>query len=129
MARARTKRSRSLLVIEDDVFISKLLRLFLEHRGFEVVIAETFADGEAAIASTKPRVIILDIALPDGDGLDLLRHLRRDLHRTEPVIVMTALGREQTLVEAYLRGATGFVSKPFDLKEFGAGIDRVLAAA
>ena len=121
------KRSRSLLVIEDDTYICKLLRLFLEHRGFDVEIAESYAAGEAAIDSTRPRVIILDIALPDGDGLDLLSHLREDLHRTEPVIIVTAFRREQKFFEAFERGATGFVTKPFDLDEFGADIERVLA--
>jgi len=127
MAKRRGKTSRTLLVIEDDSFICKLLRVFLEHRGYEVEFAETYADGQAAIDATKPRVIILDIALPDGDGLDLLRHLREDLHRTEPVIVMTAYRREQKFVEAFERGATGFVTKPFDLEEFGEDIERVLS--
>ena len=125
MATRRAK-SRSLLVIEDDPYIRNLLRVFLEHRGFEVTFAETYTAGEAAIDGTKPRVIILDIALPDGDGLELLRHLREDLRRREPVIVMTALQREQTYVEAFERGATGFVMKPFDLDEFAEDIERVL---
>jgi len=127
MARPRAKRSRSLLVIEDDTFIRNLLRVFLEHRGFDVVFADTYAAGEQAIDTTRPRAIILDLKLPDGDGLDLLRHLREDLGRTEPVIVMTALRREMTFVEAFERGATGFVTKPFDLDEFGADIERAMS--
>jgi DNA-binding response OmpR family regulator len=126
MARARTKRSRSLLVIEDDSYICNLLRVFLEHRGFDVTFAVTYAAGEAAIDEMKPRIVILDIALPDGDGLDLLRHFRDDLHRTEPVIIMTAYRREQKYVEAFERGATGFVTKPFDLQEFGDDLERIL---
>jgi two-component system phosphate regulon response regulator PhoB len=113
-------------VIEDDSFIRNLLRTYLEHRGFDVQFAETYTEGEAAIDATKPRAIILDILLPDGDGLDLLRHIREDLGRTEPVIVMTALHREQKYVEAFERGATGFVTKPFDLEAFGERIERVL---
>ena len=126
MAKRKAKAARTLLVIEDDSYICKLLRVFLEHRGFEVEFAESYAAGEAAIDATRPRVIILDIALPDGDGLDLLRHLREDLQRTEPVIVITAFRREEKFIEAFERGATGFVTKPFDLEEFGNDIERVL---
>jgi DNA-binding response OmpR family regulator len=127
-ANARAKVSGPLLVIEDDDLISKLVRVIFEHRGYAVEVAETYADGAAAIEASKPRVIILDIALPDGDGLDLLRHLRRDLHRTEPVVVLTASRREDKYLQAFQCGASGFVTKPFDPKEFGDLVEFALAS-
>ena len=115
--------SGSLLVIEDDLPIGRLLQVLFEDRGFVVEVAETFAEGVAAIEGMKPRVIILDLGLPDGDGLDLLRYLREDLHRTEPVVVLTAYRREEKVARAFECGASGFVTKPFSPKELGDHIE------
>ena len=68
---------QSVLVIEDDSLICKLLQVVLEHHGHAVEIAETYAAGEAAIAKGQPRMIILDLGLPDGDG-DRSRHAETD---------------------------------------------------
>ena len=119
---------QSVLVIEDDSLICKLLQVVLEHHGHAVEIAETYAAGEAAIANSKPRMIILDLGLPDGDGLDLLRHLRSDLGRTEPVLVLTAFRQEDKAVRAFELGANDFVTKPFAPRELVARVERVLAA-
>jgi len=119
---------QSVLVIEDDSLICKLLQVVLEHHGHAVEIAETYAAGELAIANSKPRMIILDLGLPDGDGLDLLRHLRSDLGRTEPVLVLTAFRQEDKAVRAFELGANDFVTKPFAPRELVARVERVLAA-
>jgi DNA-binding response OmpR family regulator len=119
---------QSVLVIEDDSLICKLLQVVLEHHGHSVEIAETYEAGEAAIAKSQPRMIILDLGLPDGDGLDLLRHLRSDLGRTEPVLVLTAFRQEDKAVRAFELGANDFVTKPFAPRELVARVERVLAA-
>jgi len=100
----------------------------LEHHGHSVQIAETYAAGEKAIQTTKPRMIILDLGLPDGDGLDLLRKLRSDLGRKEPVLVLTAFRQEDKAVRAFELGANDFVTKPFAPRELVARVERVLAA-
>ena len=127
-ARNGSGNPQSVLVIEDDSLICKLLQVVLEHHGHSVEIAETYAAGELAIAQSKPRMIILDLGLPDGDGLDLLRHLRSDLGRTEPVLVLTAFRQEDKAVRAFELGANDFVTKPFAPRELVARVERVLAA-
>lgn len=119
--------AQTVLVIEDDSLICKLLQVVLEHHGHSVEIAETYAAGELAIEKTHPRMIILDLGLPDGDGLDLLRKLR-DLGRTEPVLVLTAFRQEDKAVRAFELGANDFVTKPFAPRELVARVERVLAA-
>jgi two-component system KDP operon response regulator KdpE len=118
----------SVLVIEDDVLICKLLQVVLEHHGHTVDFADTYASGVAAIESSKPRLIILDLGLPDGDGLDLLRVFREDLHRSEPVLVLTAFRQEDKAVRAFQLGANDFVTKPFAPRELVARVERALAA-
>jgi DNA-binding response OmpR family regulator len=119
---------KSVLVIEDDSLICKLLQVVLEHHGHSVEIAETYAAGQAAIDRGLSRMIILDLGLPDGDGLDLLRHLRSDMNRTEPVLVLTAFRQEDKAVRAFELGANDFVTKPFAPRELVARVERVLAA-
>src|SRR5207245_7149229 len=123
-----SKSPQSVLVIEDDSLICKLLQVVLEHHGHTVEIAETYAAGVAAIEKGMNRMIILDLGLPDGDGLDLLRLLREDLHRTEPVLVLTAFRQEDKAVRAFELGANDFVTKPFAPRELVARVERVLAA-
>lgn len=121
-------RSSAVLIIEDDALICKLLQVVLEHQGHAVQIAETYAEGTDAIEQTKPSLIILDLGLPDGDGLDLLRHLREDLKASVPVLVLTAFRQEDKAVRAFELGADDFVTKPFAPRELVARIERVLAA-
>lgn len=123
-----SKTPQSVLVIEDDSLICKLLQVVLEHHGHSVEIAETYAAGAAAIERSTPRMIILDLGLPDGDGLDLLRRLREDLHRTEPVVVLTAFRQEDKAVRAFELGANDFVTKPFAPRELVTRVERALAA-
>lgn len=124
-----SKESHStVLVIEDDSLICKLLQVVLEHHGHNVRIAETYAAGSEAIENTTPELIILDLGLPDGDGLDLLRRLRTDMHSSVPVLVLTAFRQEDKAVRAFELGADDFVTKPFAPRELVARIERVLAA-
>lgn len=118
----------SVLVIEDDSLICKLLQVVLEHHGHTVQIAETYAAGSNAIENTKPELIILDLGLPDGDGLELLRRLRTEMKNDVPVLVLTAFRQEDKAVRAFELGADDFVTKPFAPRELVARIERVLAA-
>jgi DNA-binding response OmpR family regulator len=128
MAQGGSEGIGSLLVIEDDALIGKLISVILEHRGYTVTVAATYADGAAAIEAMQLQMIVLDIALPDGNGLDLLRHFRTDLQRTEPVVVLSAYRQEEKVARAFECGASSFVGKPFNPKEFGDCVDRALAS-
>lgn len=117
----------SVLIVEDDSLICKLVQVVLEHHGMNVQIAENYMDGMAALDGSQPALIILDLGLPDGDGMDLLRHIRETLKREVPVLVLTAFRQEDKAVRAFELGANDFVTKPFAPRELVARIERALA--
>ena len=116
------------LVVEDDSMISKLLSIVLEHHGFEVKVADDYATAAASLEDDEPALVLLDLMLPDGNGLDLLRWLRDDMGRHTPVVVLTAFRQEDKALRAFELGANDFISKPFRPRELVARVQRVLAA-
>ncbi len=103
------------LVIEDDRQLRRFLRALLEGRGLRVFEAETGKEGLAAAAGQSPAVILLDLGLPDQDGLDTLKNLR-EWSRT-PVIVLSAREQENQKVAALDLGADDYLTKPFGSAE------------
>ena len=115
MANPVTSRARRLLVVDDEPHIGLLLRLKLESRGYELRLARSLFEARAALAADaeRPDAVLLDLHLPDGSGVELLRELRsRPATATLPVMVLTAEGEERVLAEARQLGATT-VTKPF----------------
>ena len=110
-----TQPPRHLLVVDDEPHIGLVLRPFLEERGYRVTYARSLAEARKtlAAASSAPDGLLLDLHLPDGSGLDLLRELRgQDATARLPVLVLTAEGEERVLREARRLGAA-LVTKPF----------------
>jgi DNA-binding response OmpR family regulator len=100
-----------LLVIEDDAQLSKLMRLVLAEDGYAVDVAHAAADG-AMLAMVNPYdAVVLDLGLPDRNGLNVLRELRR-AGRTTPVLVLTGAGESESVVRALDAGADDYVVKP-----------------
>ncbi len=115
---------RTILVVEDEIKIAALVRDYLQHAGFEVVVA---GSGEAAIASargSKPDLIVLDLGLPGRDGLDVTRELRRT--SSVPIVILTARGDEADRIVGLEMGADDYVVKPFSPKELVARVRAVL---
>ena len=110
----------SILVVEDERPMRKFLRTALETRGFQVVEAGTLREAHAAATASPPTAIVLDLGLPDGDGLTLLASMRQ--WSTAPVIVLSARGREQDKVTALDAGADDYLTKPFSTNELLARI-------
>jgi DNA-binding response OmpR family regulator len=110
---------RKILVVEDDVQIAKVLRLELEHEGFEV---EVCGDGASAIerALKGPDLIILDLLLPRIDGLEVCRRVRR--HSSVPIIMLTAKDAVPDRITGLDTGANDYLSKPFSIEELLARI-------
>lgn len=104
-----------ILVIEDEVPVRRFLRTALETEGYGVVEAATAREGLAQAAGRNPAAILLDLGLPDGDGLDLARRLRE--WSATPIIVLSARGREQDKVAALDGGADDYLTKPFGIPE------------
>jgi two-component system KDP operon response regulator KdpE len=112
--------TESILVVEDERPMRKFLRTALETRGFQVVEAGTLREAQAAATASPPTAIVLDLGLPDGDGLTLLASMRQ--WSTAPVIVLSARGREQDKVTALDAGADDYLTKPFSTNELLARI-------
>ena len=103
------------LVIDDEVQIRRLLRVALEGAGYEVHEADAGQPGLQAVALTRPEVILLDLGLPDLDGLTVLQRLRE--WSTTPVVVLTVRDAESDKVAALDAGADDYVTKPFSTVE------------
>jgi DNA-binding response OmpR family regulator len=115
------------LVVEDELRIAGLVRDYLEHAGFEVVVAN---DGDAAVSSargSKPDLIVLDLGLPRRDGLDVIRELRRTSN--VPIVVLTARADEADRIVGLELGADDYVTKPFSPKELVARVRAVIRRA
>jgi two-component system KDP operon response regulator KdpE len=108
------------LLIEDEVGIRRFLRAALEGQGFTCVEASTGAEGIAHAATRAPEIILLDLGLPDMDGLDVMRRIRE--WSTVPIIVLTARGKEREKVDALDGGADDYVTKPFSVLELLARV-------
>jgi two-component system, OmpR family, alkaline phosphatase synthesis response regulator PhoP len=115
---------RTILVVEDEMKIARLVRDYLEHAGFEVIVT---ADGDAALSSARghrPDLVVLDLGLPGRDGLDVARELRRSSN--VPIVMLTARGDETDRVAGLELGADDYVVKPFSPKELVARVRAVL---
>lgn len=110
-----TDRSLQILLIEDEPQVRRFLRPMLLAHGYRVVEAETAREGLALARSHNPDIVLLDLGLPDGDGVDVTRQLRA--WSQVPIIVLSARGKEQDKVLALDAGADDYLIKPFGSAE------------
>lgn len=108
----------SVLVVEDEPQMRKFLRASLSSRGFRLIEAETAREAMQLATSHTPELILLDLGLPDGDGIELTQRIRE--WSQVPILVLSARGREEDKVRALDSGADDYLTKPF-------GIDELLA--
>lgn len=120
-----TKEAQRILVVEDDKSLRSSLTLSLKAEGYQPIEAASVAFALQQIDVSKPDLIILDLGLPDADGMDLIARLRSAGDLT-PVIVLTARDHETSKVQALDLGADDYVSKPFGLAELFARIRSAL---
>lgn len=115
---------KTILVVDDEPKIVQLARDYLEHAGFTVLAA---ANGKAALQvfrSSRPDLIVLDLSLPQLDGLDVMRALRKE--SSVPVIMLTARSEESDKLVGLELGADDYITKPFSPKELVARVRTVL---
>jgi two-component system, OmpR family, KDP operon response regulator KdpE len=110
-----TDPSPLVLVVEDEPQMRRFLRASLGAEGYRVREAWTVADGIREVAAEHPDAVLLDLGLPDGDGLDLVRRVRE--WSSVPIVVVSARGREDEKVAALDAGADDYLPKPFGTKE------------
>lgn len=108
------------LIVEDEPNIRRFVRLALEGEGWSVHDATTVKQGLIDAGTRRPDLVVLDLGLPDGDGLDFLRDLRG--WSSVPVIVLSARGAEEDKIAALDSGADDYLSKPFGVGELMARV-------
>jgi two-component system KDP operon response regulator KdpE len=106
------------LVIDDEQAIRRFLRVALTSQGHKVIEAETAGTGISAVTNERPDLIILDLGLPDLDGIEVVRRLRE--WSTTPIIVLSVRGHEDDKIAALDAGADDYITKPFATGELAA---------
>ncbi len=112
------KTEKTLLVIEDEIAILQFLRSSLKDSGWEVLEARTGKIGLDYAASRKPDAILLDLGLPDQDGIQVLKSIRK--WTSAPVIIISARGQEKDKIAGLDAGADDYLTKPFGIPELMA---------
>ena len=114
---------RLVLIADDDRDILSLVRAVLERSGHEVVSAGDGEEALARVADRRPDLAVLDITMPQVDGLEVLRRLRADPQTSDlPVILLSAQAQEADVSRGFAAGASAYVKKPFSPREL---VDRV----
>lgn len=116
-----------ILVVDDDAVLQRTLRINLRARDHEVLVAGSGLDAVTIFFAEKPELVILDLGLPDLDGVEVLKRIREQ--STVPVIVLSARQHADDKVEAFDEGADDYVSKPFGMDEFLARVRAALRRA
>ena len=110
----------TILIIDDETQISRLLEITLSASGYKTIEATTGKEGLLMVASHQPSLIILDLGLPDMDGIDVLKSLREWFYK--PIIILSVRNSEEDIVHALDKGANDYLSKPFRTGELLARI-------
>lgn len=113
-----------ILIVEDEINIGNVVTALLEANGYQAILAKNGLHGQLMYASHRPDLIVLDLGLPDMDGIEFLREIRKDSFT--PVIVLSARSDEKDKVEALDLGANDYVTKPFGSAELVARVRSVL---
>ena len=116
--------TRQILAIEDDPILGPHLKTSLEHRGFNVTLANDGPTGLALASEAMYDLILLDVMLPELSGLELLTRLREQ--RRTPVLMMSALGNEAHRIQGFDSGADDYLPKPFSIEELQVRIAAIL---
>ena len=111
---------QKLLIIDDEEGILWLLRDYFEIQGYQVLTAGTGEEAVKLALSQAPDLILLDISLPDIDGLEVCRRIREKVNC--PILFLTAKVEEQDRINGFLMGGDDYILKPFSIEELGPGL-------
>ena len=114
----------TVLVVEDEIEIARVVRDYLRNAGFEVIVVGDGGSAVASVRSSKPDLLVLDLGLPGRDGLDVAREIRR--WSDTPIVMLTARGDETDRIVGLEIGADDYLVKPFSPKELVARVRAVL---
>src|ERR671932_1783251 len=119
--------AQSVLVVEDEASIASFVSLYLKNAGYEVRTAANGADALAAVQSQQPSLIVLDLMLPDIDGIEICRRIRQ---KSEvPILMLTARDEDVDKIIGLEVGADDYMTKPFNPRELVARVKSILRRA
>ena len=113
-----------ILIVEDNQLLLKVLETKLKKEGYEVISCENGKDAIDEIIYSSPDLIITDIMLPYSSGLEIVNFVKVTLKKSTPVMVLSGIGQEKTVEEAFKLGADDYMTKPFSLSELSMRIKR-----
>ena len=116
-----------ILVVDDDAMMLKAIEHCLEEDHFEVIKAQNSLQALDAIENTKPDLIICDIMMPGFSGLELLSLLKNFYFNTIPIIIISALQKDDVVLSSRELGAADFMAKPIDFNDLAARVRKLLA--
>lgn len=114
-----------ILICEDEEIMLTALEFRLRKQGFEVILAKDGAEAKVKVKEELPDLVVLDLLMPRVTGLELIEFVREDLKSAVPLIVISALEHDDTVLEAFRLGATDFITKPFKPNELILRIRRI----
>ena len=106
-----------ILVCEDEEILLTSLEFRLKKQGFEIILAKDGKEALEKIKTESPDLIVADIMMPHVTGLELITFVRKKMKSDLPIIIISAMGNDETVLEAFKLGATDFISKPFKPSE------------
>jgi len=113
-----------ILVVEDNHLILKVIETKLKKEGYDVISCENGKEAIEKITHSSPDLVITDIMLPYNSGLEIVSFVKVNLKKNIPVIVLSGMGQEKTIEEAFKLGADDYMTKPFSLSELAMRIKR-----
>ncbi len=125
-ARAERRQAATILVVEDEALFARATKKRLERGGHQCVVAGDLATARAAVYTARPDLVLLDLRLPDGNGLDFLAEFTAKESERLPTIVLTAFGEIGDAVLAMKQGALDYLRKPIDMEELQLAVDQAL---
>lgn len=115
-----------ILICEDDEMVLKMVEFKLRKEGYEVHLAHDGKEAAHKIESLNPDLIITDIMMPYLNGLEIVNHVRKILNMKTPIIIVSSIGLEKTVLEAFQLGADDFITKPFSPNELSVRVKKML---
>lgn len=114
-----------ILICEDEEIMLTALEFRLRKKSYEVILAKDGEEAKRIIREEVPDLVVLDVMMPKVSGLELIDYVRQDLKSAVPLIVISALEHEDTVLEAFRLGASDFITKPFKPNELILRIRRI----
>ena len=115
-----------ILVCEDDIIISKAIEHRLKNDGYSIDVATDGNQASEKVSANEYDLIMTDLLMPFCSGLELVNKVRNDLKLSTPIIVLSRIGNEETIIEAFQLGADDYISKPFSPNELSIRVKTLL---